>query len=149
MWAMPAACRRGSAPRPPRRARSRPGATRARASGAGDRERDPRSPRVASGGTSWRGRYPEGSRKGNHGPSAPERSVQVGDLAEPNRLLALGRLDDQLAEVPDRRGAARDGHTRRRHRTDEPPDRVDRKSTRLNSSHITISYAVFCLKKKT
>src|SRR5437773_7082280 len=24
---------------------------------------------------------------------------------------------------------------------------VDRKSTRLNSSHITISYAVFCLKK--
>src|SRR5437667_4181485 len=25
----------------------------------------------------------------------------------------------------------------------------DRKSTRLNSSHITISYAVFCLKKKT
>src|SRR5437773_6804015 len=27
--------------------------------------------------------------------------------------------------------------------------KVDRKSTRLNSSHITISYAVFCLKKKT
>src|SRR5437773_5576985 len=27
------------------------------------------------------------------------------------------------------------------------PER-DRKSTRLNSSHITISYAVFCLKKK-
>src|SRR5437867_10015032 len=26
--------------------------------------------------------------------------------------------------------------------------RVDRKSTRLNSSHRTISYAVFCLKKK-
>src|SRR5437660_7377852 len=28
-----------------------------------------------------------------------------------------------------------------------PPVR-DRKSTRLNSSHVTISYAVFCLKKK-
>src|SRR5438132_6894192 len=27
--------------------------------------------------------------------------------------------------------------------------RVDRKSTRLNSSHTVISYAVFCLKKKT
>src|SRR2546428_10007671 len=27
-------------------------------------------------------------------------------------------------------------------------DRVDRKSTRLNSSHDQISYAVFCLKKK-
>src|SRR5690242_21629981 len=26
--------------------------------------------------------------------------------------------------------------------------RVDRKSTRLNSSHMSISYAVFCLKKK-
>src|SRR5690625_6900936 len=26
-------------------------------------------------------------------------------------------------------------------------DRVDRKSTRLNSSHVAISYAVFCLKK--
>src|SRR3712207_6881807 len=29
------------------------------------------------------------------------------------------------------------------------PDPVDRKSTRLNSSHANISYAVFCLKKKT
>src|SRR5437870_10612552 len=29
------------------------------------------------------------------------------------------------------------------------PDRkADRKSTRLNSSHVAISYAVFCLKKK-
>src|SRR5207248_8994168 len=28
------------------------------------------------------------------------------------------------------------------------PQRLDRKSTRLNSSHRTISYAVFCLKKK-
>src|SRR3989442_6838748 len=28
-------------------------------------------------------------------------------------------------------------------------DIVDRKSTRLNSSHVRISYAVFCLKKKT
>src|SRR5690606_41594257 len=28
------------------------------------------------------------------------------------------------------------------------PNTVDRKSTRLNSSHVKISYAVFCLKKK-
>src|SRR2546426_1578557 len=42
------------------------------------------------------------------------------------------------------------------HRRDEMPDAVgdelvhhgDRKSTRLNSSHLVISYAVFCLKKK-
>src|SRR3712207_8974295 len=30
----------------------------------------------------------------------------------------------------------------------EAPDLADRKSTRLNSSHANISYAVFCLKKK-
>src|SRR5690606_41967855 len=28
------------------------------------------------------------------------------------------------------------------------PPKLDRKSTRLNSSHVKISYAVFCLKKK-
>src|SRR5690606_39405533 len=28
-------------------------------------------------------------------------------------------------------------------------EKIDRKSTRLNSSHVKISYAVFCLKKKT
>src|SRR5207245_11094504 len=40
-------------------------------------------------------------------------------------------------------------HDRRRRRQDlrAPPDQ-DRKSTRLNSSHGSISYAVFCLKKK-
>src|SRR5258707_9835072 len=31
---------------------------------------------------------------------------------------------------------------------DQGADRQDRKSTRLNSSHANISYAVFCLKKK-
>src|ERR1041385_9368027 len=37
-----------------------------------------------------------------------------------------------------------------RHRHDRPrrQHRTDRKSTRLNSSHGYISYAVFCLKKK-
>src|SRR2546430_12367255 len=30
-----------------------------------------------------------------------------------------------------------------------PAEALDRKSTRLNSSHSQISYAVFCLKKKT
>src|SRR5947207_7606200 len=36
--------------------------------------------------------------------------------------------------------------TRKRKRTGGGP--LDRKSTRLNSSHTVISYAVFCLKKK-
>src|SRR5437868_9133523 len=30
-------------------------------------------------------------------------------------------------------------------KTQQTPDREDRKSTRLNSSHVSISYAVFCL----
>src|SRR6267142_5120362 len=39
---------------------------------------------------------------------------------------------------------------RRRHhpRRGAHPSSRDRKSTRLNSSHMSISYAVFCLKKK-
>src|ERR1017187_10817026 len=44
-------------------------------------------------------------------------------------------------------------HARRRFRLHERYNRrpflADRKSTRLNSSHRCISYAVFCLKKKT
>src|SRR2546422_6946654 len=40
-------------------------------------------------------------------------------------------------------------HLGRRHLVEDRADhRVDRKSTRLNSSHGYISYAVFCLKKK-
>src|SRR2546426_12479696 len=35
-----------------------------------------------------------------------------------------------------------------RHQIFGSPARTDRKSTRLNSSHLVISYAVFCLKKK-
>src|SRR5438067_9603132 len=48
----------------------------------------------------------------------------------------------------------RDPGAELRHRRNQRGDlrgrgaRVDRKSTRLNSSHVSISYAVFCLKKK-
>src|SRR2546426_5677111 len=38
--------------------------------------------------------------------------------------------------------------TRRNHQRDTRAAHLDRKSTRLNSSHLVISYAVFCLKKK-
>src|SRR2546426_1963610 len=41
-----------------------------------------------------------------------------------------------------------DGPRLRRRRRDVAPRHRDRKSTRLNSSHLVISYAVFCLKKK-
>src|SRR5438034_6630781 len=39
-------------------------------------------------------------------------------------------------------------HTSSRSAHDRRRRRLDRKSTRLNSSHTVISYAVFCLKKK-
>src|SRR5947207_4726840 len=39
-------------------------------------------------------------------------------------------------------------HSNDSSRTSSPPPDQDRKSTRLNSSHTVISYAVFCLKKK-
>src|SRR2546426_8366774 len=53
-------------------------------------------------------------------------------------------------------GVASDGQLDAAHRAlHRPPDQSqvdpmdgDRKSTRLNSSHLVISYAVFCLKKK-
>src|SRR5207245_7974298 len=46
------------------------------------------------------------------------------------------------------RSRALRAHERTRHRTRNERARLDRKSTRLNSSHGSISYAVFCLKKK-
>src|SRR5690349_25057585 len=44
----------------------------------------------------------------------------------PEKLMPAQKINDELAEL----------------------DLLDRKSTRLNSSHVEISYAVFCLKKK-
>src|SRR2546426_5568044 len=69
------------------------------------------------------------------------------------------RHDRPGAEFPDRdrrRHQPRRRRVRRPRRLrGRPPDRrgglagvADRKSTRLNSSHLVISYAVFCLKKK-
>src|SRR5204863_8604022 len=43
----------------------------------------------------------------------------------------------------------RGGNVRSARRGKEGTPASDRKSTRLNSSHVEISYAVFCLKKKT
>src|SRR3712207_6916337 len=61
---------------------------------------------------------------------------------------------DARRGVRHRGGAARGDALRRLHPGLQPlggaedPGRPDRKSTRLNSSHANISYAVFCLKKK-
>src|SRR5205814_9534856 len=54
------------------------------------------------------------------------------------------RLQAALEKVTQRAGHSGRQQHRRRH----AGRRQDRKSTRLNSSHLGISYAVFCLKKK-
>src|SRR5207248_11150078 len=66
----------------------------------------------------------------------------VVDHHHPHRepVLALARRD--RAQLDRARAGVRVRRPLRRTRT------PDRKSTRLNSSHRTISYAVFCLKKK-
>src|SRR5690606_23594626 len=46
------------------------------------------------------------------------------------------------------RGTAKDCLVEARHGANADFPFLDRKSTRLNSSHVKISYAVFCLKKK-
>src|SRR2546426_559169 len=67
------------------------------------------------------------------------------------RLPPLERqtVEQELVErVVDQRGVVGLGLLRLGVYHDEAECR-DRKSTRLNSSHLVISYAVFCLKKKT
>src|SRR3712207_6892967 len=58
--------------------------------------------------------------------------------------------DDEAAAAEPVLSAVAEGSARRRdgRRVEETGHGGDRKSTRLNSSHANISYAVFCLKKK-
>src|SRR5436305_7860055 len=71
-----------------------------------------------------------------------------------------GAVDADLVADVEGRHASRRVHLRREQprprplreaaqRRREDHALADRKSTRLNSSHVRISYAVFCLKKKT
>src|SRR3712207_8752600 len=64
---------------------------------------------------------------------------------KPDRLRAGGGGRALRAVSGKRARVARAAGHRRLYRR---CDRRDRKSTRLNSSHANISYAVFCLKKK-
>src|SRR5256885_11510446 len=57
------------------------------------------------------------------------------------RLLAAGFTVPLVLTQPDRPAG-------RGMKLQASPVKQDRKSTRLNSSHLVISYAVFCLKKK-
>src|SRR5688572_31822071 len=62
-------------------------------------------------------------------------------------VLVLGRDDDRIHTQTMRRQHLILDSTHRQHFAAQC-DFADRKSTRLNSSHSQISYAVFCLKKK-
>src|SRR5690348_17776553 len=71
-------------------------------------------------------------------------------------LTVWGESGTRMSVEGDRRGSRRGAgrESQRRHAEDKHcngtcHDCLDRKSTRLNSSHPSISYAVFCLKKKT
>src|SRR3712207_8074852 len=66
-----------------------------------------------------------------------------GALDDPDHAGDRGSVDDHTAALRDHRGHG--VLTSQVHALDIQ----DRKSTRLNSSHANISYAVFCLKKKT
>src|SRR5690625_2505726 len=97
--------------------------------------------------------------------SRPEiiREIHVGnleagaDILETNTFnsTAISQADYGMAEIiPELNEAAarlaREAADEFSHKTPDKPRFVagDRKSTRLNSSHVAISYAVFCLKKK-
>src|SRR5207248_9932882 len=62
--------------------------------------------------------------------------------------LHYSQVDLDFAHHLARRFALAADNARLYQEAEEARERLDRKSTRLNSSHRTISYAVFCLKKK-
>src|SRR5205807_8600058 len=68
---------------------------------------------------------------------------EVETILPRHRARSLGNPSHAPRNPESRRGTrpAREPFMRR-------PRLLDRKSTRLNSSHLVISYAVFCLKKK-
>src|SRR5690625_5533216 len=100
----------------------------------------------------------------------PSARVPVGERQRPPQLRLEHRAEDEADdhrrdgvavaphEEPEEadeeedddvgRGEVHREGTQRGEGDDARVEVVDRKSTRLNSSHVAISYAVFCLKKK-
>src|SRR5690625_6341388 len=74
-------------------------------------------------------------------------SAEAADTpGHPQHSAALAPQDDHEGNEERRRRPS--GPTRAHNRHGCKHGERDRKSTRLNSSHVDISYAVFCLKKK-
>src|SRR5690606_40709992 len=90
----------------------------------------------------------------------PTRALPICRGAAPRGPASVGGQGRGPGSAPPARGRRLDGRRRRRGHpgggarrlaragTARPQPSRDRKSTRLNSSHVKISYAVFCLKKK-
>src|SRR5256885_7744055 len=77
------------------------------------------------------------------------RSIELGHRQNPGEQrsgggLSMGAGDHEIVPLAQEQFLE---HFRQRHVV-ELAIQEDRKSTRLNSSHLVISYAVFCLKKK-
>src|SRR5690606_41228986 len=76
------------------------------------------------------------------------RQPQGKDLGKPPRGSGPSGYDQEPHRVRCVRGSRRYRRPPPHHRhvlgSSQPPERGDRKSTRLNSSHVKISYAVFC-----
>src|SRR2546427_7805341 len=84
----------------------------------------------------WPGARRAGACAPRHGPRAGQcRETPHRAAARPRRSAQRRATDRRMADRRTRAAAA-------------DRARRDRKSTRLNSSHSQISYAVFCLKKK-
>src|SRR5256885_2251763 len=78
------------------------------------------------------------------------RSAETAELFFPKEPLRPRRALRETTRLPRRYFAARVGEAASGVAAAGGSRRSsDRKSTRLNSSHLVISYAVFCLKKKT
>src|SRR5699024_12224313 len=103
----------------------------AAAAPAAQRAPDPRRARGALTGG------PVGA--GRSGESLDDLAHEISGLGGRLAHLDAGGLEDLLLRLGGARGAGDDG---------AGVAHGDRKSTRLNSSHVSISYAVFCLKKK-
>src|SRR5207253_5488209 len=74
--------------------------------------------------------------------AAIEREVVAGLVGEQHQLSRFGRDGANVVHVDEA------FQLRQNIGVESIPENEDRKSTRLNSSHVAISYAVFCLKKK-
>src|SRR5438045_7296196 len=98
---------------------------------------------VAGRSTVWTGVRSVGRRSyGSALPASIDPLLQMRALGPDGGVVTVAGHDDRVV-----------GQLREEALVDRPDDPVevaarDRKSTRLNSSHLGISYAVFCLKKK-